>query len=61
MFTAPESLQNLIAKVSTRKFRLKLLCDKCQTPCEPGYIIEKSPQTLVELLPVLQVSLKVNM
>lgn len=59
VFQVPDSLQALVDRFRMRRYKLKLVCDRCTEPCEPGYLIEKSSDTLVELLPMLQVSFKV--
>ena len=55
-----EGFSSLVRRFRNRQFRLKLVCDKCHEPCEPGYVIEKASDTLVDLLPALQVSFEVR-
>lgn len=59
VFQVPDRLLAMVDRFRMRRYKLKLVCDKCASPCEPGYLIEKSSDTLVELLPMLQVSFKV--
>lgn len=59
VFTTPDTIARLVKRFGSRKFRVKLMCDKCPTPCEPGYMVEAASPALAKLLPALQVSMKV--
>lgn len=40
-----------------RSLRLKLMCEHCKTPAEPGYQITRVSEKMVKLLPLMKVGL----
>ena len=59
VFQGKLGLSQLVRKVAFRRYRLFLCCEKCMEPQGNGYLIEKTGEWLVKMLPGLKMTLVV--
>lgn len=65
MHVAEKTVQGFASRLKDvfgdRSLRLKLVCEHCKKPAEPGYQITRVSEKMVKLLPMMKVGLAAPM